>query len=94
MVEQLFLELGLGIGMGALIALVAYVAGKDKWDNRLFIYTMIIGAFTSLAVIEGIEGGVGEANLIKVVLMISGLSFFTNKGIQMGSSLRSKSKTN
>jgi hypothetical protein len=90
MVEQLFLELGLGIGMGALIALIAFVAGKDPWNNRLFIYTTIIGAFTSLAVIEGIEGGVGGDNLIKVVLMIAGLSFFANKGIQLGANLRNK----
>ena len=90
MVEQLFLELGLGIGMGALIALVAFVAGKNPWNNRLFIYTTIIGAFTSLAVIEGIEGGLGEGNLIKVILMIAGLSFFTNKGIQIGTNLRNK----
>lgn len=90
MVEQLFLELGLGIGMGALIALIAFVAGKDAWDNKLFAYTAIIGAFTSLAVIEGIEGGIGEGNLIKVILMIAGLSFFANKSIQIGSNLRNK----
>jgi len=90
MVEQLFLELGLGIGMGALIALVAFVAGKDPWNNRLFIYTTIIGAFTSLAVIEGIEGGINGDNLINVVLMIAGLSFFANKGIQIGTNLRNK----
>jgi hypothetical protein len=90
MVEQLFLELGLGIGMGALIALIAFVAGKDPWNNRLFIYTTLIGAFTSLAVIEGIEGGIDGGNLIKVILMIAGLSFFANKGIQLGANLRNK----
>ena len=90
--EQLFIEVGLGVSMGALIAFLSFVAGTAAWDNRLFVYTAVIGVFTSLTVIEGIEGGVGEENILKVILMIAGMSFFANKGIQMGANLRQKTK--
>ncbi len=88
--EQLALEIGVGVGMGTLIALVAFLSSTDKWNNRLFAYTLAMGVVTSFVVIEGIEGGLGEDNLIKVVLLIAGASFFANKGVKMATRVRKK----
>lgn len=90
--EQLALEVGIGVGMGTLIAVVAFLATTDKWNNRLFAYTLVIGVFTAFVVIEGVEGGVDESNLIKTILLIAGASFFANKGIKMAERIRSKTK--
>jgi len=42
-------------------------------------------------VIEGIEGGIGEDNFLRVILEIAGVSFFANKAIHMAG--RSKAIT-
>jgi len=86
--EQLALEVGIGVGMGTLIAVMAFLSTTDKWNNRLFAYTLVMGVVTAFVVIEGIEGGVGEENLIKVILLIAGASFFGNKGIKMAIRVR------
>jgi len=90
--EQLALEIGVGIGLGTLISIMAFLSSKDKWDNRLFGYTLVLGVITTFGVIEGIEGGLGEENIIKVVLMVAGLSFFGNKSIKMAERIRSGAK--
>lgn len=87
--EQLAVNVGVGIGMGTLIAIMAFLSTKDPWNNKLFAYTLVIATFTAFAVIEGIEGGVGEGNIIKVILMIAGTAFFANKGIKMAIRVRS-----
>ncbi len=94
--EQLGLEIGVGVGMGTLIALMAFLSTKDPWNNKLFAYTVVIGVFTTFAVIEGIEGGIGidsetgENNIVKVLLLVAGASFFANKSIKMAERIRAK----
>lgn len=83
MFEQLALEVGLGVAMGALVAITAYLSSTESWNNRKFAYSVVIGVFTSFAIIEGVVEGVTEANILNVVLLIAGTSFFTNKAIQM-----------
>lgn len=90
--EQLALEIGIGVALGTVIAIMAFLSTSKAWDNRLFAYTLVIGVFTTFAVIEGIEGGVDESNLIKVALMVGGASFFSNKSIQMAERVRAKAK--
>jgi hypothetical protein len=91
--ENLALEVGLGVGMGTLISIVAFLSTTDKWNNRLFAYTLVIATFSAFAVIEGVEGGVDESNIIKVALLIAGVSFFTNKGLKMGQRIQNSSKS-
>ena len=86
--EQLVLDASVGIGMGALIAVCSFLAGKEVWDNRKFAYSIIIGVFTAFAIIEGLGTGITEANFIGVLLSIAGVSFFTNKGIKMATRVR------
>jgi len=86
--EQTALDLGIGIGMGTLIAVMAFLSTDAKWNNKLFAYTLILASFTAFAVIDTIEGGVSEANLISVILAIAGASFFANKGIKIANRLR------
>ena len=69
--------------MGTLIAITAYLSSSEAWNNRKFAYALVIGVFTSFAVIEGVVDGVTEANILNVVLLIAGTSFFTNKAVQM-----------
>lgn len=88
--EQLGLSVGVGLGMGALIALAGWVSSKDPWNNRQFAYTLIIGVITSFGVIEGIEGGLDETNVLKVIIEIAGLSFFANKGVKAAIKLQKK----
>ena len=88
--EQLGLSIAVGLAMGALIAFVAWLSTKDAWNNKLFAYTLIVGVFTSFIVIDAIEGGIDETNLLKVVIEIAGLSFFANKGIKAGALLQAK----
>lgn len=94
--EQISLEIGVGVGMGTLIAIMSFLSTKDPWNNRLFAYTLVIGVFTTFAVIEGIEGGIGidpttgDNNIVKVLLLVAGASFFANKGIKMAERIRAK----
>jgi len=90
--EQLALEIGVGIALGTLIATMAFLSSKDKWDNRLFGYTLVLGVITTIGVIEGVEGGIDESNILKVILEVAGLSFFGNKSIKMAERIRSKVK--
>jgi len=90
--EQLALEIGVGIGLGTLISIMAFLASKDKWNNRLFGYTLVLGVITTFGVIEGIEGGVDETNILKVILEVAGLSFLANKGIKMADRIRAGAK--
>jgi len=69
--------------MGGLVSVMSFLARKDRWDNRKFGYTMVIAVFSSFAIIEGIEGGIGEENFLRVILEIAGVSFITNKAIHM-----------
>ena len=86
--EQLGLHLALGVGMGVVIAIMGFLSSKDEWNNKLFAYTIGIGVVTTFTVIEGIEGGVDESNLLKVIVEVAGLSFFANKGVQMAQRLQ------
>lgn len=86
--EQLGLQLGLGVGLGTLIAVMGFLSSKDPWNNKLFAYTLGIGIITAFTVIEGIEGGVDESNILKVIIEVAGLSFFANKGVQMAQRLQ------
>ena len=81
--EQLALNIFVGVVMGGLVSVMSFLARKDRWDNRKFGYTMVIAVFSSLAIIEGIEGGIGEENFLRVILEIAGVSFITNKAIHM-----------
>jgi len=88
MFEQLALEIGLGIGMGLLISIVAVLAGKDKFDPRKFGYTAIVGVISAFIIIEAVEGGIDESNYLKVIIEIAGVSFFANKGFQIVNKIR------
>ena len=90
MFEQLWLEVGLGIGMGTLIAIVAFLSSTEAWSNRKLGYTMVIGVFSAFGIIEGVTEGVSEENVIQVVLLIAGASFFTNKAIGMAQRVNNK----
>ena len=92
MLEQLWLEVGLGIGMGTLIAIVAFLSSTEAWNNRKLGYTMVIGVFSAFGIIEGVVEGVSEENVIQVVLLIAGASFFANKAIGMAQRLNNKSE--
>ena len=90
MFEQLWLEVGLGIAMGTLIAIVSCLSSNEAWNNRKLGYTMVIGVFTAFGVIEGIVDGVTADNAIQVVLLIAGASFFANKAIGMAQRVNDK----
>jgi len=90
MFEQLWLEVGLGIAMGTLIAIVSCLSSQEAWNNRKLGYTMVIGVFTAFGVIEGIVDGVTADNAIQVVLLIAGASFFANKAIGMAQRVNDK----
>ena len=90
MFEQLWLEVGLGIAMGTLIAIVACLSSNTAWSNRKLGYSMVIGVFTAFAIIEGVVEGVTAENIIQVVLLIAGASFFTNKAIGMAQRVRNE----
>ena len=90
MFEQLWLEVGLGIAMGTLIAIVSCLSSNEAWNNRKLGYTMVIGVFTAFGVIEGIVDGVSAENAIQVVLLIAGASFFANKAIGMAQRVNDK----
>ena len=90
MFEQLWLEVGLGLAMGTLIAIVACLSSNDAWSNRKLGYSMVIGVFTAFAIIEGVVEGVTAENIIQVVLLIAGASFFTNKAIGMAQRVRNE----
>ena len=81
--EQLALNIFVGVVMGGLVSVMSFLARKDRWDNKKFGYTMVIAVFSSFAIIEGIEGGIGEENFLRVILEIAGASFITNKAIHM-----------
>ena len=81
--EQLALNIFVGVVMGGLVSVMSFLARKDRWDNRKFGYTMVIAVFSSFAIIEGIEGGIGEENFLRVILEIAGASFITKKAIHM-----------
>ena len=89
--EQFALDIFVGVVMGGLISVMSFLARKDRWDNKKFGYTMVIAVFSSFAIIEGIEGGIGEENFLRVILEIAGVSFITNKAIHMAG--RSKAIT-
>ena len=89
--EQFALDIFVGVVMGGLISVMSFLARKDRWDNKKFGYTMVIAVFSSFAIIEGIEGGIGEDNFLRVILEIAGVSFFANKAIHMAG--RSKAIT-
>ena len=91
MFEQLWIEVGLGIAMGTLIAIVSCLSSQEAWNNRKLGYTMVIGVFTAFGIIEGVTGGVTADNAIQVVLLIAGASFFTNKAIGMAQRINNKS---
>ena len=91
MFEQLWLEVGLGIGMGTLIAIVAFLSSNEAWNNRKLGYTMVIGVFSAFGIIEGVTEGVSEENVLQVVLLIAGASFFANKAIGMAQRVNNKS---
>ena len=85
---QLIIQLAVGGGMGFLISAMSVLGDtNNKWSNRLFAYTAILGAFSAFAVIESV-GAVTEANLISVLLMIGGATFFANKGIKVAERAR------
>ena len=90
MFEQLWLEVGLGIAMGTLIAIVSCLSSNEAWNNRKLGYTMVIGVFTAFGVIEGVVDGVSADNAIQVVLLIAGASFFANKAIGMAQRVNDK----
>ena len=90
MFEQLWLEIGLGIAMGTLIAIVSCLSSNEAWNNRKLGYSMVIGVFTAFAIIEGVVDGVTAENVIQVVLLIAGASFFTNKAIGMAQRVNNK----
>ena len=90
MFEQLWLEVGLGIAMGTLIAIVSFLSSNEAWNNRKLGYSMVIGVFTAFGIIEGVVDGVTADNLIQVVLLIAGASFFTNKAIGMAQRVNDK----
>ena len=90
MFEQLWLEIGLGIAMGTLIAIVSCLSGNEAWNNRKLGYSMVIGVFTAFGIIEGVVDGVTAENVIQVVLLIAGASFFTNKAIGMAQRVNDK----
>ena len=90
MFEQLWLEVGLGIAMGTLIAIVSCLSSNEAWNNRKLGYTMVIGVFTAFGVIEGVVDGVSAENAIQVVLLIAGASFFANKAIGMAQRVNDK----
>ena len=90
MFEQLWLEVGLGIAMGTLIAIVACLSSNEAWNNRKLGYSMVIGVFTAFGIIEGVVDGVTAENIIQVVLLIAGASFFTNKAISMAQRVRNE----
>jgi len=91
--EQLILQLAVGAGMGFLISAISVLSDtNNKWNNRQFAYTAILGAFSALGIIQGVSGGLTEANFIAVVLMIAGATFLANKSIKIAarSGLRKK----
>ena len=90
MFEQLWLEVGLGLAMGTLIAIVACLSSNEAWNNRKLGYSMVIGVFTAFGIIEGVVDGVTAENIIQVVLLIAGASFFTNKAIGMAQRVRNE----
>ena len=90
MFEQLWLEIGLGIAMGTLIAIVSCLSSNEAWNNRKLGYSMVIGVFTAFGIIEGVVDGVTADNIIQVVLLIAGASFFTNKAIGMAQRVNDK----
>ena len=90
MFEQLWLEVGLGIAMGTLIAIVACLSSNEAWNNRKLGYSMVIGVFVAFGIIEGVVDGVTAENIIQVVLLIAGASFFTNKAIGMAQRVRNE----
>ena len=90
MFEQLWLEVGLGIAMGTLIAIVSCLSSQEAWNNRKLGYSMVIGVFTAFGIIEGVVDGVTAENVIQVVLLIAGASFFTNKAIGMAQRVNDK----
>ena len=90
MFEQLWLEVGLGIAMGTLIAIVSCLSSQEAWNNRKLGYSMVIGVFTAFGIIEGVVDGVTADNVIHVVLLIAGASFFTNKAIGMAQRVNDK----
>ena len=90
MFEQLWLEVGLGIAMGTLIAIVSCLSSQEAWNNRKLGYSMVIGVFTAFGIIEGVVDGVTAENVIQVVLLIAGASFFTNKAIGMAQRVNNK----
>jgi len=90
MFEQLWLEVGLGLAMGTLIAIVACLSSNEAWNNRKLGYSMVIGVFTAFGIIEGVVDGVTAENIIQVVLLIAGASFFTNKAISMAQRVKNE----
>ena len=90
MFEQLWLEVGLGIAMGTLIAIVACLSSNEAWNNRKLGYSMVIGVFVAFGIIEGVVDGVTAENIIQVVLLIAGASFFTNKAISMAQRVKNE----
>jgi hypothetical protein len=91
--EQILLNLAVGLGVGGLVAAIAKLESGEEWDGRKFIYSIIIGGFAGLAVIQGLEGGnVTEDNFVNVLLLIFGGSFLGNKGIGTLQRLTSASK--
>jgi len=87
--EQFALTIGVGLTMGTLIAVMAYLSSNSGWNNKLFSYTLVIGVFSTFVIVQGVEGGVDESNIIKVILLVAGGSFFANKGIKMAERVRS-----
>ena len=83
-IEQLVIQLAVGAGMGFLISAISVLSdAANKWNNRLFAYTAILGAFSALGVISSVEGGITADNLISVILTIAGITFLANKGIKV-----------
>jgi len=91
--EQIILNLAVGLGIGGLVAAIAKLESGEAWNGRKFVYSVVIGGFAGLAVIQNLDGGnVTEANFISVLLMIFGGSFLGNKGIGTLQRLTAKRK--
>ena len=88
-VSQLIVQLIVGVGMGGIISVMSYLSQPlQDWDNRKFIFSIGVAVFSALAIIQSIEGGITEDNIIYVILTIAGSSFLTNKTIQIAARLK------
>lgn len=80
--EQLALQIGLGVGLGTTAAVLSKLGSGEDWDARKLGYSIGIGVISAFVFLRDV-GEITAENIFGLIATNLGGQFIINKGLAM-----------